>query len=232
MIRLYFYVEGRTEQEYVDSVLKDHLAPFEVYVMGAILVSHGQRGGVVHRGGGGRYAPVKRDLLNLLKRHRQPEVRFTSMLDLYALATDFPGRPDADRLRHLPRDRVEALETAFAADIGDGRFLPHVQLHEFETILLCDPGAFATEYLTHDKEIEQLRQLVSAFGSPEEIDDGPNTAPSKRIEALFPGYPRQKATVGVTIASLIPLATVRQCCLHFDAWITRLENLGAATEQE
>ena len=36
MIRLYFYVEGQTEQEYAARVLRPHLAGFGVQVMGAV----------------------------------------------------------------------------------------------------------------------------------------------------------------------------------------------------
>jgi hypothetical protein len=45
MIRLYLYVEGRTEQQYAETVLRDHLARFEVVVAGAILAATGRRHG-------------------------------------------------------------------------------------------------------------------------------------------------------------------------------------------
>jgi len=42
MVRLYFYVEGQTEQEYVRRVLMPYLAGFGVQVMGAVLARAGQ----------------------------------------------------------------------------------------------------------------------------------------------------------------------------------------------
>jgi hypothetical protein len=57
------------------------------------------------------------------------------------------------------------------------------------------------------------------------IDDGPTTAPSKRIIAEIPEY--DKATAGVAVAEKIGMDTLRQKCRHFNEWITRLEQLGA-----
>jgi hypothetical protein len=39
MIRLYFYVEGQTEQTYAETVLRDHLVSFGVYVEGGVLAA-------------------------------------------------------------------------------------------------------------------------------------------------------------------------------------------------
>jgi hypothetical protein len=52
MIRLYLYVEGQTEQQYAQTVLREHLANHSVFVAGAILAATGRRHGIIHRGGG------------------------------------------------------------------------------------------------------------------------------------------------------------------------------------
>src|SRR5437764_7165954 len=82
MIRLYFYVEGQTEQEYASRVLRPHLARFGVQVMGAVLAASGRKHGHVSRGGGGRYQPMRRALGNLLREHAHTDTRFTTMFDL------------------------------------------------------------------------------------------------------------------------------------------------------
>ena len=84
MVRLYFYVEGQTEQEYAARVLRPHLAAFEVQVMGAVLAASGRKHGHVSRGGGRRYQPMRKDLGNLLRQHKSADTRFTTMFDLYA----------------------------------------------------------------------------------------------------------------------------------------------------
>ncbi|HEV7223167.1 MAG TPA: DUF4276 family protein [Pirellulales bacterium] len=226
MIRLYFYVEGQTEQAYVDRVLKEHLARFGVMVEGAILVSTGKRRGVVHRGGGRRYAPMKTDLQRLLRQHRTSDVRFTTMIDLYALYSDFPGTGEANKLRHIPRQRVQMLENAFSQDIGDLRLIPHIQLHEFETILFCDPDAFAFYYEDCSKKIDALKQIAAAVDTPEQINDGQHTAPSKRIAGLFPDYSAAKPDAPSVISEAIDLRAVREKCSYFNEWLSRLEQLS------
>jgi hypothetical protein len=99
MVRLYFYVEGQTEQEYAARVLRPHLARFGVQVMGAVLAASGRKHGHIFRGGGRRYQPMRRDLGNLLKQDAHAEVRFTTMLDLYRLHDGFPGWDEAEKQR-------------------------------------------------------------------------------------------------------------------------------------
>jgi len=225
MVRLFFYVEGQTEQAYVDRVLKDHLARFGVMVEGAIRVSTGKKHGVVFRGGGRHYAPMKKDLHNLLRQHKGADVRFTTMLDLYKLYRDFPGTDEADKLCHVPHARVKKLDTEFAADIGDPRLIPHIQLYEFETILFCEPGAFAFYYENRDSDIAELSKIAQGVATPEEIDDGEHSAPSKRIERFFPDYSDAKPDAPAVISEAIPLDVVRRQCPHFDQWLATLERL-------
>lgn len=213
MIRLFFYVEGQTEQGYVTRKLRNHLAPFGVYVEGPI------------RAPAGNYPKMHRDLSRLLKLHDQADVRFTTMFDLYALRRPWPGWDEAEKLRHLPRERARKLESEFAADLGDGRLIPHLQLYEFETILFCEPDVFRYEYENADAPVKQLQAMVDQEGPPEQINDNPNTAPSWRLDRLFPGYRGAKTSAGVELASCIDLARVRELCPHFDEWITTLENL-------
>lgn len=226
MIRLFFYVEGQTEQGYVVKVLRPHLVAFGVHVAGPILAASGRRHGKTFRGGGNSYAKMRRDLAARLKEHSQPDVRFTTMFDLYALYNDWPGWDEAESLRHLPRERARKLEASFAADLADPRLIPHIQLHEFETILLCDPEVFKLTEENADARVQQLAEMVTRDGPPEAIDDGQATAPSKRIDRLFPGYAAAKTSVGVELAACVELARVRALCPHFDEWLGRLEGLA------
>ena len=228
MIRLYFYVEGPTEQQYAETVLRQHLAGFQVYVEGAILAATGRRHGVVSRGGGRHFSPMKNDLERLLRQHNGPDVRFTTMFDLYALYSDFPGTIEASKRRHDPRERVRTLEHAFAGEMKDTRLIPHIQLFEFETMLFCDLDAFEILYANCHKQIDALKQDAGEqLLDPELIDDGQHTAPSKRIAKQFPDFPDAKPDAPVAIATMIELATVRCKCPHFDTWLTLLEQLDS-----
>lgn len=226
MARLYIFAEGQTEETYGDTVLKDHLATFGVYVQGPILIAHAKKKGRVHRGGGRKYLSMRNDIVRFLAQEKANDTYFTTMIDLYAIHSDFPGLAEAENVRHVPRQRVEQLEEAFANDISDRRFIPHIQLHEFEAILFVNPTAFETFYADCDTQVAALLAIAQAHESPEEIDDGAQTAPSKRIIDQFPDYEGAKRTAGPQIAERIGLDLIRAKCPHFDSWLTGLENLG------
>jgi hypothetical protein len=67
-----------------------------------------------------------------------------------------------------------------------------------------------------------LRQ-IRATTSPEDINDSPETAPSKRILAAMSGY--QKTFHGPLIACDIGIDPMRAACPHFDQWLRALEGL-------
>jgi hypothetical protein len=226
MPRLYLFAEGLTEQTFADEVLKPHLAKGRVYLHPPVLIAHAKKKGKVHRGGGCKYVPMKNDILRFLAQEKGGDVFFTTMIDLYAIPADFPGLAEAEKLRHLPDKRVEALEQAFAQDIGDGRFVPYIQLHEFEAYLFSDPTRFAYFYDHHERQITALKAIADGHATPEWIDDGQHSAPSKRIIAELPDYADAKSAVGPQVAELIGLEVIRDRCPHFATWLSRLEKLG------
>lgn len=69
----------------------------------------------------------------------------------------------------------------------------------------------------------KVLKIRNQFNSPEEIDDNPNTSPSKRILGIFPGY--QKVFDGPLIVGKIGLQKIRDECVHFNDWVTKLETL-------
>jgi hypothetical protein len=174
-----------------------------------------------------RYLPVKNDICRWLKQDRAADARFTTMFDLYGLPQDFPGFAEARRITGA-LTRVEALEEALAADIDEPPFIPYIQLHEFEALLLSCPRAFAYQYTDRVREIARLERLCSQYHSPEDIDDGQDSAPSKRIAGEIPEYVVAKRTAGPLIALEIGLQRIREKCPHFNAWLTRLESLATA----
>ena len=151
--------------------------------------------------------------------------RFTTMLDLYALPTDFPGWAEARR-RTTTSERVEALEAALQAEIADPRFLPYIQLHEFEALLYCDLSQLEQRIEGSGPALATLAAEVAGL-EPEEINEGAATAPSKRIIRHVPAYERAKVRVGAPAAAAIGLAALRARCPHFSSWVTRMEQLGS-----
>ena len=226
MARLYLFAEGQTEQTFATNVLKPHLANSGVYMQAAILIAHAKEKGKVHRGGGRKYIPMKNDILKFLAQEKGKDVFFTTMIDLYAIHSEFPGLAESEKLRHMPYKRVEVLEQAFAEDIDDLRFIPYIQLHEYEAYLFSDPTCFRYSYNHHEREISALKAIADSSETPELINDGLQTAPSKRIITVFPDYEDAKSVVGPQVAELIGLNVIKSKCPHFETWLSRLEHLG------
>ena len=70
-----------------------------------------------------------------------------------------------------------------------------------------------------------LQAIRDSCASPEEIDDSPHTAPSKRIQQILPEY--QKPLHGTLAAREISLPAMRAECPVFRRWMERLDRLGA-----
>lgn len=224
MRRLHVLAEGQTEEAFVNQVLAPHLAGYGVVTDVRCVTTRRDRHrlDIVHRGGLGSYGKLQRDLQRWMAEDR--DAVFTMMVDLYALPRDFPGFEDAARIAD-PYTRVRHLEQALATHIGQQRLIPYIQLHEFEALLLSDPEKFDWQYIEHDRAITRLMELASRFDSPELIDDGEATAPSKRIIAEIPEYKHQKTTAGPLIAGRIGIQTMRDRCPHFAEWVAKLEAL-------
>ena len=227
MPRLYLFAEGQTEQTFADTVLKPHLTNFGVYMHNPVLIAHARKKGTVHRGGGRKYLPMKSDIVRFLKQDTAGDAFFTTMIDLYALHSEFPGREEAEKLRNDPYRRVNLLHEAWTTDVGDRRFIPFIQLHEYEAYLFTDVTQFELFYPNSEAEIAALKKIADHVSTPELIDDGQHTAPSKRIIGQLPDYAAAKKVVGPQVGELIGLAAIRKKCSHFDKWLTRLERLGS-----
>jgi len=145
------------------------------------------------------------------------------MLDLYGLPNDYPGCAEAEGCAD-PHARAESIEAAMREDVGDSRFMPYLQLHEFEALLLAQPDRISVAYPDREAEALQLAAEAKDFANPELIDDGPNTHPSARIQARIPEY--QKVAGGEGIALAIGLDRMRERCPHFAEWLAALEALG------
>lgn len=216
--------EGRTEEAFTRHVLGPHLRGFGLNVH-AVSVRTGVRRGRTFRGGMPGYAKVRNEIERTLKEWSGTNRRVTTMFDLYQLSNDFPAW-EGTKILSDPRRRVEALEAALGQDISDRRFLPYIQLHEFETLIFVDPSVLALEYFGHDDQIAELIELTGSI-EPELINDGQDTAPSKRILQAIPEY--SKRFGAEELVRIIGLDRIRDRCPHFSSWLTCLEKLATGT---
>jgi hypothetical protein len=218
MPRLNLIVEGPSEETFVRQVLAPYLGERGVFASARSVETSRSRARIL-RGGLSNYSQVKKDVVRWLK--QDPTAHVSTMFDLYGLPGDFPGSDEARGLTSTAR--VQRLEGAFGADINDVRFIPYIQLHEFEGLLFSDVAELIDE--PQDTHLLDLRRIREGFESPEQIDDGYQTCPSRRICSLFPRY--QKVTDGIRIAERIGVAEIRSHCPHFDSWINGLVRLAA-----
>ncbi len=213
MSRIYLLVEGQTEEAFVGELLVRHYARMGLYLTPIVVkTSPGHKGGVVS------YAKIKPQIVRLCRQDARAQV--STLFDLYALPSDFPGKTDAAfPANGTGVQKANYLQACLQEDVNEANFLPNLLVHEFEALLFSDTSKFA-EWSDDMAVVQELAQAVQG-GSPEEINDSPLTAPSKRVIRAMPNY--QKTFHGPLIACEIGLHAIRQACPHFDAWLSQLE---------
>jgi uncharacterized protein DUF4276 len=215
LVELTVLCEGQTEARFVERTLKPFLASRGVYVRPPIALNR-KRFGVVSRDA--LYRAIKLEV-GRLRGHQY----LTSMIDLYALPDDFAGRTDASQ---SSSERAAGIENSLTQVMPSRNWIPYIQLHEFESLIYVDLDHIQRQYPQMDLTIG-LRDLRSDVGrlSPEEIDDGHATAPSKRLLRHIPIY--AKAIAGPAIVDSIGIQRLKEACPHFRQWVEKLEALGA-----
>lgn len=239
MSRLFIQVEGPTEEDFVNEVLRRHLVDSHSYhSVDARIVGNSRlrekRGGI--RG----WSVVRKEIVERLQYDRG--VFITMLVDYYALPKGSPeddGWPGRSAPANLPfAQKAAQVKQALAGDIAVAlpdprdhrRFIPFIVMHEFEALLFSDPAAMARGFNHADAEAD-LAAIAGQFSTPEEINDSPLTAPSKRIIKVFEdrGYDRyEKPLLGNLAALEITLPVIRAKCPLFGVWLSKLEKLGVA----
>lgn len=220
MVRVHVICEGQTEEAFVKNLLVEPLARRGIYLSPSLIGTVGHKGGNVN---------FERLLTDTKKRLTDDKSCYcTTFLDFYALPTDFPGQQTASKQAHIA-DKAQAvygeLVEKLAVRMGDAplrRFIPYVQMYEFEALLFSDPSGFA-KGINEPLVAPKLQAIRQAFPTPEEINASPQTAPSKRVMQLVPKY--VKPLYGALAALEIGLDKMRAECALFHAWLTQLENL-------
>jgi hypothetical protein len=223
MSRVLVLVEGPTERAIVERVFAPELGNKGVYLYPRVVGKPGHKGG-------NRFATVRRELRAL--RHQEPGSVVTMLFDYYGLRDDWPGVASAKGKRHedIPAIVESEIAAAVTEEMGPGfnpnRFIPYVHLYEIESLLFAGPGEMARIFQRSELERE-FRRIVVQCGGCEMINDGPETAPSKRIIELFPEYKKGSSVNAhaYRIAQRIGLERMRQSCPHFNEWVSNLEQL-------
>ncbi len=200
MIRLGISVEGKTERNFVSTVLKPHLEQFGVTVVASPM--HGNIS----------LDRVKHELKSFV--HGFDHV--STFYDYYKFV-----RAKGRTVSELETAMLEGLEQSLKSKIT-----PYIQMYEFEALLFAVPDKVTELLRGKEKQTNLIRDAVKECGSPEAVNKEFDTKPSARLGRIFPGYENQKDLFGAQILREAGLATVREGCPRFSVWITQLEQLG------
>jgi hypothetical protein len=213
---LHILCEGQTEEMLTSDVLEPHFVGADAYVTWSVLTTKRPAGGSTFKGGVSTWPKLEREL-RLLLRDSSTTV-LTTLLDYYAFPPEAPGM--ANRPHGSPHDRVRHVESALAKAIDDMRFVPHLILHETETWVLADCRRLG-EVMGDPGPAADLERIVQLESGPELVNDGVDTAPSKRIMTAYPQY--AKTIDGPLVIAEAGLDTIRVACPHADDWLRDLE---------
>lgn len=219
-IEVVIIVEGPAERTFIRDVLAPEMGYKGVSLHAVLLGKPG------HKGGNVRFERARDDIGRHLKQRSGTYI--STMFDYFRLDPNWPGNTS---LAGSPTaiSKAERIETATLAMIRElfpnhnveGRFVPYIEMHEFEALLFSDASILADSIGVMPGKIQSI---LDECGEPEEINDGPNSAPSKRLEKLIRGsYP--KVAMAKTISAAIGIQAIREKCPHFNAWLTKLEQL-------
>lgn len=220
MIRVHVICEGQTEEMFINEVLAQAFQHLNIYLMPALIGKPG------HKGGNFRFERLLNDVEKRLLGDRQAYC--TTFFDFYGLPEEFPGKANAGGKNTMDEKAdclLEAMVERLTNKLGDEamrRFIPYVQMYEFEGLLFSCPTRLAAGINLPALE-DRFLHIRNEFETPEAINNSPMTAPSKRLQKLYAGY--DKPLHGSLAAIEIGLPIIRQQCTRFDAWIRQMEAL-------
>ena len=216
MKRLEIVVEGQSEREFVQNVLAPYLQKrgvIESYNVVSIVVRTNSNS----RGGMTKYSHLRRDIMNCLK-SKNDELVVSMMVDYFRMPSNLRETLGIATNDNHIKD-AENIEQAILDDIGDSRFIPYVQLHEFEALLFAAKEGFTYCY-GDDPRCMDLFTIVDRYDNPEEINSSPDGAPSKRMLAIIPEY--DKVMDGNTIIMQNGMESILRRCPRFHNWVEKI----------
>lgn len=208
MRRLVFIVEGDTELIFVQHLIAPHLTrlgfPNQMHAQ-TITTNRKQHA----KGGIGTYGKFKNEVTRTLA---QGNVIVTTLIDFFRLPGDFPAYTQDST-------RIGQIETAIHTEFENRPdFIPYIQRHESEALMFSSRQGFELVIDDHAK-LQRIDQIIDQYPNPEDINNSPTTAPSKRMEQIFK---YDKVGDGELIIGMLSIDEVISKCPRFAAWIEKL----------
>lgn len=215
MRRVIIICEGETEQEFCKLVLSKYFANKSIQIQAPRIKK--SMGGIV------KWKFLKKQITTHLKTDANAIV--TTLFDYYGIYEKhkFPkwdiAKHEVDKVK-----RMTLLENAMKEDIDNSnrfRFIPYLQLHEFEGLLFNEIEIFYQQIPKDDLVGEaELQKTFDQFDNPEMINDKKDTAPSKRLRRIIKGY--NKIVHGNILAESIGVIKIRNKCPRFNNWLAQI----------
>jgi hypothetical protein len=208
MKRLVFIVEGDTEIILVQKLIVPYLIKlgFRNSMHAQTIVTNRRQ----HKKGGvSSYGKFKNEVTRTLA---QGNVIITSIIDFFRLPADFPGFT-------MDSTKIEQIERAIQDDFANNTdFIPYIQRHELEALMFSSRAGFEL-VIDDDGKLQQIDAILKQYPNPEDINNHPDTAPSKRLQKIF-NY--DKTSDGELIFDMIGMDSILEKCPRFAEWINKI----------
>lgn len=216
MKRIIIICEGETEKEFCTKILSPFFTAKQIYIQAPLIKK--SMGGIV------KWTELRKQILLHLK--NDPGAYVTTFIDYYGLYSkyNFPNWDQAEIYQDKSQ-RMDILEQGMFSNIEDSfqhRYIPYMQLHEFEGLLFNEISVFHEQIPAEELiGIEELQLTFDNYENPELINNTKETSPSHRLVRIIKGY--NKIVYGNILAEAIGLEKIRNKSPRFNAWLNKLE---------
>lgn len=221
MKRIVFIVEGDTEIQFVENQIIPYLQEKCGYhiPMNAQKITTNKKKNC--KGGNVGIAYLRNEIRKIAA---SGDTFITTLLDFFRLPNDFPNyTTDKTRVTEIEQGLTDAMTDIVSHNL----FLPYIQLHEVEALMFIKVDGFEL-LIEEDRQRQELQDIIAQYPNPEDINGGRATAPSKRLEKIFPKY--KKVSDSECVFGEISIDEIRNKCHRFNSWLeniqNRLQNIG------
>lgn len=215
MKRLIIICEGETEQEFCKDVLCPYFIVKNIHIQAPMIKK--SNGGIVKWNG------LKKQIEKHIK--QDSEAIITTLIDFYGIKP-IHAYPNYEEAARSNREKVQNIENGMKESIDTAirhHFIPYIQLHEFEALIFCSLDVIRNNFKEEEANFAEIESVINSFPNPEDINNNPDEAPSKRLEKYITGY--NKPIYGACLTTEIGMVKLRQKCPRYNAWIEKLENI-------
>lgn len=228
MKNLYVIVEGQTEVQFFNRILRPYLMQRGLhYDIKAIPIKLG--------GGEGGFVNIQHFKNTIKPLLFKENSIISTMIDHYGINSEQKLPNYENCIKQLAaEDRIRCMEDALFAEVKSIRndcshFIPNILRHEMETLFFADvENGFALE----DEHIQkEVAAICAKYPNIEDINNSPKTAPSKRLIEIYEKYGKKykKITSGVDIIAInTGIEKMLEKSPRFKNWV---ENLIQAVTQ-